>query len=74
MTVRIKSWARVYLRRSTSAQESSLETQLQWTIDAARRYGIPLRASLDDLKHKQLHRLRAVEREGAIDRESEAAL
>ena len=29
MTVRIKSWARVYLRRSTSAQESSLETQLQ---------------------------------------------
>jgi DNA invertase Pin-like site-specific DNA recombinase len=57
MTVRIKGWARVYLRRSTSAQESSLETQLQWAIDAARRYGIPLRASLDDLKYMQLHRL-----------------
>ena len=57
MTVRIKSWARVYLRRSTSAQESSLETQLQWAIDAARRHGIPLRASLDDLQYMQLHRL-----------------
>ena len=49
MKVRILKEARVYLRRSTSAQESSLETQLQWAIDQARRLGIPLRASLDDL-------------------------
>lgn len=57
MTVRIKNWARIYLRRSTSAQESSLETQLQWAIGAAKRYGVPLRASLDDLTYMQLHRL-----------------
>lgn len=57
MTVRIPKDARVYLRRSTSAQESSLETQLQWAIDQARRLGIPLRATLDDLAHMQLHRL-----------------
>ncbi|MFM7035787.1 MAG: recombinase family protein [Planctomycetia bacterium] len=57
MTIRIKNAARVYLRRSTSAQESSLETQLQWAIDAARRVGIPLRASRADLAYMQSHRL-----------------
>ena len=57
MKVRILKEARVYLRRSTSAQESSLETQLQWAIDQARRLGIPLRATLDDLAYMQLNRL-----------------
>jgi len=57
MKVRILKEARVYLRRSTSAQESSLETQLQWAIDQARRLGIPLWATLDDLAYMQLNRL-----------------
>ncbi len=57
MSTRIKNQARVYLRRSTSAQETSLETQLQWAIDAANQHGILLRASINDIKHMQLQRL-----------------
>ncbi|MCX7415196.1 MAG: recombinase family protein, partial [Planctomycetia bacterium] len=57
MSVRTLNSARVYLRRSTSNQESSLEMQLNWAIEAAKRAGIPLRASMDDLRHMQSRRL-----------------
>lgn len=57
MSTRIKNQARVYLRRSTSAQETSLETQLQWAIGAAQQQGILLGASIHDIEHMQLHRL-----------------
>ena len=57
MNVRILNSARVYLRRSTSNQESSLEMQLNWAIDAAKRVRIPLRASMDDVTHMQSQRL-----------------
>lgn len=57
MNARTLNSARVYLRRSTSNQESSLEMQLNWAIDAAKRVGIPLRASMDDVTHMQSQRL-----------------
>ena len=57
MGARIKQEGRVYLRRSSSGQESSLATQLQWAIDKAKGRGVPLAATLADLEHMQRHRL-----------------
>ena len=57
MGARIKQEGRVYLRRSSSGQESSLATQLQWAIDKAKDRGVPLAATLADLEHMQHHRL-----------------
>lgn len=48
---------RVYLRRSSSKQESSLATQLEWAIEKARTLRVPLRATLADLYHMQANHL-----------------
>lgn len=56
MGARIMQEGRVYLRRSSSGQESSLATQLQWAIDKAKGRGVPLAATLADLEHMQRHR------------------
>lgn len=42
---------RVYLRRSSTKQESSLLTQLEWAIERARSMGVPLRATPADLDY-----------------------
>ena len=57
MGARITQEGRVYLRRSSSGQESSLSTQLQWAIDKAKSLGVPLSATLVDLEYMQRHRL-----------------
>ena len=46
---------RVYLRRSSSKQESSLATQLEWAIERARSIGVPLRATVADIEYMQRH-------------------
>ena len=48
---------RVYLRRSSTKQESSLLTQLEWAIERARSMGVPLRATPADLDYMQSNRL-----------------
>ena len=47
----------VQLRRSGWTQETSLDKQLDWAIDEARRRGVPLDATHDDLCHMQKHGL-----------------
>ena len=69
MTGRSKNEGRIYLRRSDSKQESSLETQLQWGIREAKRLGVPLEASLADLDHMisaGLHHYRHIYLDNAI--------
>ena len=57
MTIRVPNEVRVYLRCSSTRQESSLATQLTWAIATAAERGIRLRATLEDLDHMKRHRL-----------------
>lgn len=54
---RVTHEGRVYLRRSSSKQESSLTTQLEWAVEKARSLGVPLRATIADLQHMQANHL-----------------
>jgi DNA invertase Pin-like site-specific DNA recombinase len=57
MTIRTKNRGLVYLRRSNSKQEASLETQLAWAIAKAIELGVSLSASLADLQYMLTNRL-----------------
>lgn len=57
MAVRQKNRGLVYIRRSTSRQEASLEIQLQWAIGEALRLNIALEAETADLARMQNDRL-----------------
>lgn len=39
----------VFLRRSSSRQEASIEMQLRWAINKAQELGVPLEAAMEDL-------------------------
>jgi len=49
----------VYLRRSTDQQENSLQMQLGWAIESARRLGVEIDASVSDIAHMQSRNLNA---------------
>ena len=51
MTARVKDRALVYLRRSTTKQESSFDVQLAWARKQAQVHGVALDATDADLKH-----------------------
>ena len=59
MAARPKNQSLVYLRRSTSRQEASLETQLQWAIAEATRLDVVLEAVPADLERMRAGRLHA---------------
>ena len=47
----------VYLRRSGDTQETSLEKQLTWALEAAKQHATPIEATLEDLLYMQANRL-----------------
>ena len=51
MASRTPNEARVYLRRSTGKQESSMYAQLEWAVAEAPRHGVRLDATRADLEH-----------------------
>ena len=57
MAGRTKSKGLLYLRRSGDRQESSLETQMRWALEEAKKHGVSLEASVEDLQHMQGQRL-----------------
>ncbi|MEX2172072.1 MAG: recombinase family protein [Pirellulales bacterium] len=57
MTDRPKDRGVVYLRRSTTKQESSFEVQLAWARKQAQVHGVALDATDADLKHMLTHGL-----------------
>ena len=46
----------VYLRRSGDTQETSLEKQLTWALEAAKQHATPIEATLEDLLYMQANR------------------
>jgi len=57
MTGRRKNRGLIYLRKSSAPQETSLEKQLTWALDAAAQEGVEVDACLADVQHMQLHGL-----------------
>jgi hypothetical protein len=57
MVARRKNRGLTYFRRSSGRQETSLETQLEWSQAAATQHQVPLNASLDDLQVMKERRL-----------------
>lgn len=53
-----KSEARVYLRRSETKQEMSLQDQLKIALGRAAEVGVTIQATLADVEHMQAHQLR----------------
>jgi DNA invertase Pin-like site-specific DNA recombinase len=53
-----KSEARVYLRRSETKQEMSLQDQLKTALGRAAEVGVTIQATLADVEHMQAHHLR----------------
>src|SRR5262249_32968234 len=56
---RLKNRGLVYLRRSSGKRETSLETQLAWACNEARKHGVPLDATPADLQKMQAEKLHA---------------
>ena len=59
MMIRQRGRGLIYLRRSGDKQETSLEKQLTWALDAARDQRVIVDATLADLLHMQANRLHA---------------
>jgi DNA invertase Pin-like site-specific DNA recombinase len=57
MKIRNKCRGLIYLRRSGDRQETSLEKQLTWALDAVRQHDVIVDATLEDLKYIQDHHL-----------------
>tara|TARA_R110001592_G_scaffold54352_1_gene166294 strand:- start:2051 stop:4084 length:2034 start_codon:yes stop_codon:yes gene_type:complete len=57
MTVRCKNRGLIYLRKSSAPQETSLEKQLTWALDATAQEGVAVDACLADMLHMQAHGL-----------------
>lgn len=69
MNCRIKNQGLTILRRSGDRQETSLEKQVLWAVDAAQKQGVTLDASLEDLvwmQKKRLHKHKALRLDDAI--------
>ena len=58
MRVRFKDRGLVYLRRSTTKQESSLFVQLAWARKQAQMHGVAIEATDEDLEYMLAHDLR----------------
>lgn len=53
MTIRKKSRGLIYLRRSGTKQETSLQKQLEWALAEAKQHGVSVDASVEDVHHMQ---------------------
>jgi hypothetical protein len=53
MTIRPKSQGIIYLRRSGDRQETSLQKQLEWALQAAQQHDVYVDASIEDIGYMQ---------------------
>ena len=57
MQIRKKENGIIYLRRSSSRQELSLDAQLIWALGKVKTEGLQVDATLEDLKYMRRHKL-----------------